>query len=90
MVRSRSSTEKVGRASLGTVFCETLLDENAASHIALGNAYAVAVSDVDRARINTSEIHIDVMIGHPKLNITGITTDGSPVPLLRNGTWQPF
>jgi aminopeptidase len=80
---------RVGK--LGTVFCETLLDENAASHIALGNAYAVAVdNDVDRARINTSEIHIDVMIGHPKLNITGITIDGSPVPLLRNGTWQPF
>jgi aminopeptidase len=75
---------------LGTVFCETLLDENAASHIALGNAYAIAVSDVDRSRINASEIHIDVMIGHPKLDITGITADGTAIPILRNGVWQPF
>ena len=80
---------RVGK--LGTVFCETLLDENAAGHIALGNAYAVAVeNEVDLARINTSEIHIDVMIGHPKLDITGITPDGTAVPLLRNGAWQAF
>jgi aminopeptidase len=79
---------RVGK--LGTIFCETLLDENAASHIALGNAYAVAVSDVDQARINTSEIHIDVMIGDPKLDITGLTADGTAIPILRNGAWQPF
>ena len=48
---------------LDTVFYDTLLDENAASHIALGNAYAFCAEDEDKPRLNTSEIHIDFMIG---------------------------
>src|SRR5262249_32163755 len=43
----------------GTVFFNTLLDENAASHIALGNGYAVGAGAEDADRINTSAIHID-------------------------------
>jgi len=73
----------------GTVFFNTLLDENAASHLALGNAYATAVGDGDdQARINVSSIHIDFMIGSDAVNVTGINRDGSEVPVLRGGAWQ--
>lgn len=72
----------------GTVFFNTLLDENAASHIALGNAYASPVGDEDRERINQSAIHIDFMIGSDDVAVTGHTRDGAEVPLLRGGTWQ--
>ena len=70
---------------LGTVFYNTLLDENAASHIALGNAYAYAVEDADLARINRSAIHIDFMIGGDDVAVTGITAEGERVPVLRGG-----
>jgi aminopeptidase len=74
---------------LGTVFYETLIDENAASHIALGNAYGLGVGDdEERARINESTIHIDFMIGSPELDVDGITRDGAAVPVLRSGAWQ--
>jgi len=74
---------------LETVFFDTLLDENAASHIALGSAYAMAVADeADEQRINESQIHIDFMIGSPELDVDGITAAGEHVPVLRNGAWQ--
>ena len=74
---------------LETVFYDTLIDENAASHIALGSAYALAVDDeADKALINDSEIHIDFMIGSPELDVDGITKTGEHVPVLRSGVWQ--
>jgi aminopeptidase len=74
---------------LGTVFFETLLDENAASHIAFGQALGFAVGDeADRARANHSELHIDFMIGGNDVAVTGVTADGGEVPLLRHGIWQ--
>jgi aminopeptidase len=73
---------------LDTVFYDTLLDENAATHVALGNAYAFCVDDVDKPRLNTSGIHIDFMIGSPEVNVTGVTEDGERVPVLRDGDWQ--
>ncbi len=74
---------------LKTVFCDTLLDENAASHIALGHGYGFAVSDaVDREQVNHSEIHVDFVIGSPQVAVTGTTRDGDEVPLLRDGEWQ--
>jgi aminopeptidase len=74
---------------LGTVFYETLLDENAASHIALGSGFSWAVqTDEDRARVNRSAIHIDFMIGGNDVHVTGLTADGEHVPLLRDGVWQ--
>ncbi|HEY4276704.1 MAG TPA: aminopeptidase [Conexibacter sp.] len=73
---------------LGTVFYDTLLDENAASHIALGNGFAFAVGGDDVARMNTSVIHIDFMIGGNDVDVTGITTAGERVQVLRGGTWQ--
>ncbi len=74
---------------LGTVFFDTLLDENAASHIALGQGFPFAVGDEDdRARLNDSELHIDFMIGSDDVAVTGLRQDGTEVPLLRDGAWQ--
>ena len=73
---------------LGTTFYNTLLDENAASHIALGNAYEITVGQADVPRINKSAIHIDFMIGDNDVDVTGLTGDGGEVPVLRDGTWQ--
>jgi aminopeptidase len=77
---------RIGR--LGTVFKETLLDENAASHIALGGSFPFGVDDADRPRLNTSAIHIDFMIGGDDVDVTGLTGEGAGVPLLRGGAWQ--
>jgi aminopeptidase len=73
---------------LDTVFYDTLLDENAASHIALGSAYESAAGEHDRERLNKSAIHIDFMIGSAQIDVTGITRDGERVPVLRDSTWQ--
>jgi aminopeptidase len=74
---------------LRTVFLDTLIDENAASYIALGNGYESPVEDAaDRARVNPSKVHVDFMIGSPELDVDGITRDGDTVPLLRGGAWQ--
>ena len=73
---------------LGTVFYDTLLDENAASHIAFGHGFAFAVGEEDVSRVNSSGIHLDFMIGSPELEVTGVTADGRRVPVLRNGDWQ--
>ena len=75
-------------AKTGTVFFNTLLDENAASHLAFGNAYATSVGPADHARINASQIHIDFMIGGDDVTVTGLDADGSPTPVLRGGVWQ--
>jgi aminopeptidase len=72
----------------GTVFFNTLLDENAASHLALGNAYETHVGDADRERINKSAIHVDFMIGSDDVSVTGLTKEGAEVPVLRGGAWQ--
>jgi aminopeptidase len=74
---------------LGRTFYTTLLDENAASHLAFGDAYSSPVADpADVARINASAVHIDFMIGSDEVEVTGITKGGAPVPVLRGGTWQ--
>ena len=73
---------------LGTVFYDTLLDENAASHIALGQAIEVAVADDATDRMNTSEIHVDFMIGGPDVDVDGVTQSGETIPVLRGGDWQ--
>jgi aminopeptidase len=81
--------DKDGRIGpLDTVFFDTLLDENAASHIAIGQAYAFTAGDEDRERINTSAIHIDFMIGGPGVKTFAIDHDGDETPLLVDGIWQ--
>jgi aminopeptidase len=73
--------------SLDTVFFDTLLDENAASHLALGEGLEFAVGEGDQPRINRSELHIDFMIGSDEVAVTGIEPGGGEVPLLRGGAW---
>ncbi|MFL5953541.1 MAG: aminopeptidase [Gaiellaceae bacterium] len=79
----------------GLVFYDTLFDENASSHIALGAAIVQAVpgahelSPEERAArgVNQSSIHTDFMIGSNDLEVDGVTKDGQAVPILRNGDW---
>ncbi len=73
----------------GRVFYSILLDENAACHIALGSAYPFSVADAaDKERANSSQIHIDFMIGGDEVSVDGLTGDGTEVALLRGGVWQ--
>jgi aminopeptidase len=77
---------RIGR--LGTTFYDTLLDENAASHIALGQAYTFTAGEEDRDNLNTSGIHVDFMIGGDDVDVSGVTDGGEEVPVLRGGAWQ--
>jgi aminopeptidase len=73
----------------GRTFFNTLLDENAASHIALGDGYSSPIADpADIPRVNASSVHIDFMIGSDDVEVTGTTKDGRDVPILRGGSWQ--
>jgi aminopeptidase len=74
---------------LGRTFYSTLLDENSASHLALGDAYSHPIADpADLPRINESEIHIDFMIGSDEVTVTGVSRAGDEIPLLVGGAWQ--
>ena len=77
---------RIGR--LDTVFFDTLLDENAASHIALGESYQFTAGEEDKERLNHSSIHVDFMIGGDDVAVTGLTAAGAEVPVLREGVWQ--
>jgi aminopeptidase len=72
--------------AMETVYYDTLLDENAASHIALGRGFAFLAPGQEDL-VNDSEIHIDFMIGSPQLDVTGITAGGERVPILRGGSF---
>ncbi|SRR6266568_1715591 len=82
-------------ASSGLLFFNTLFDENAASHIALGQAYSSCVRNGDKLTpeqlaakgANESLIHVDWMIGSGKLDIDGITASNVVEPLMRHGEW---
>jgi aminopeptidase len=74
--------------ALGHVFSNTLLDENAASHVAFGNAYAISAEEDCRPQLNTSSVHIDFMIGGDDVDVTGVERGGGRVPVLRGGAWQ--
>ena len=82
-------------AASGMLFLHTLFDENAASHIALGQAYSSCLREGDKLTpeelaakgANDSLIHVDWMIGSDKLDIDGITSSGSVEPLMRQGEW---
>jgi aminopeptidase len=79
----------------GIVFNNTLFDENAASHIAIGQSYSdtmangtsLAKDALAKAGANRSLIHVDWMIGSGKLDIDGLRGDGSAEPLMRRGEW---
>jgi aminopeptidase len=82
-------------SSSGLLFMNTLFDENAACHIALGQAYSSCLKDGDSltpeqlaARgANTSLIHVDWMIGSNRIDVDGVTADGRVEPLMRSGEW---
>jgi aminopeptidase len=79
----------------GLLFYNTLFDENAACHIALGQCYSKCFLDgasLSKDQIaaqggNSSIIHVDWMIGSGDVDIDGITADGSQVPVFRKGGW---
>ncbi len=79
----------------GILFYNTLFDENAASHIALGQCYSdcfvdgetITPEEVERRGGNKSVIHIDWMIGSGEIDIDGIGQDGSVTPVMRKGEW---
>ena len=79
----------------GLLFYETLFDENAACHLALGMGFADSIKDFDKYTldecrekgINDSMIHVDFMIGFDGLDIDAVTRDGKTVPIFRRGTW---
>lgn len=79
----------------GIIFYNTLFDENASNHLALGAAYAFSVEggtemtdeELAEAGLNRSQTHVDFMVGSDKMNIDGIREDGSTVPVFRNGNW---
>jgi aminopeptidase len=78
---------RIGR--LGRTFFNTLLDENSASHLALGDAYSHPIADpADLPRINESKVHVDFMIGSEEVTVSGLTRAGDEVPLLVGGTWR--
>lgn len=79
----------------GILFYETLFDENASCHLALGAAYPTCLvggtdmtkDEMKKAGINDSMIHVDFMVGSSDLEITGIRADGTKVPVFKNGDW---
>ncbi len=79
----------------GLLFFNTLFDENASSHIALGQAYSKCIRDggamsedeLTSRGSNKSLIHIDWMIGSDQVDVDGITQDGRAEPLMRGGEW---
>ena len=82
----------VGRS--GIVFGDILLDENAASHVAWGHAYELAVPGLPKGQVeqerlgfNISDIHQDAMIGGPEVNVDGVEPGGARVPVIRDDAW---
>ncbi|MBC1803998.1 aminopeptidase [Listeria booriae] len=79
----------------GILFYNTLFDENASNHLAIGSAYAFNIKggeemsreELEKAGVNASMTHVDFMIGSDKMNIDGITASGEKVPVFRNGDW---
>lgn len=87
------ASSKVAQA--GVLFLNTLYDENAASHIALGASYSENLKGYDAmtaeerlaAGANDSIVHVDWMIGSKEIDVDGIHKDGKAVPLMRAGEW---
>ncbi len=79
----------------GILFYNTLFDENASCHLALGRGFSNCIKDFDKYSqqefddmgVNTSMIHVDFMIGSKSLDIVGITKDGAKVQIFKNGNW---
>ena len=79
----------------GVLFYETLYDENASCHLALGAGFTNTIKDYDKYTqdelkakgVNDSMIHVDFMIGTKDMNITGTTKDGKTIEIFKDGNW---
>ena len=79
----------------GLVFRDTLLDENAGSHIAYGQAFPGALDaaagknahDLLALGLNVASLHTDMVIGGPEVNVDGLDRSGQPTPIIRDDTW---
>ena len=105
VLKSDEGASRIGEVALvphsspisqsGIIFYNTLFDENAASHIALGQCYSKCFKgeiDLSKEEIsnrggNSSMIHIDWMIGSDKIDVDGIDQNGNTVPVFRKGEW---
>ena len=102
MVRSHLATienaDRLGELALvtkesrvgqtGTLFYNTLFDENATCHVAYGNGLAYAFDGVPDEAMNVSSIHVDFMVGGPELEVDAVLADGSELPLIRGEEWM--
>lgn len=79
------ATSRIGQS--GRTYFHTLLDENAAAHIAFGAGFGGTRPPGVRG-LNRSTIHLDVMIGGPDFEVTGVTATGKRVPVIADGLWQ--
>jgi aminopeptidase len=81
----------------GLTYYNTLFDENAACHVAFGQAYPIglqggadlSVEELLEAGVNKSDLHQDVMIGTATLDVTGHLSDGSELEIMRKGRYTP-
>ncbi len=105
LINTDSGTRRIGEVALigksspiamsNVLFFNTLFDENASCHLALGKAYPTTVKNSENLSdeeltnlgLNDSVEHIDFMIGTPDLSVTGIKKDGTKVPIFSNGEW---
>ena len=78
----------------GIIFYETLFDENAACHLALGDSFPECLDKTmnkeelyTKYNLNKCNNHVDFMIGNKDLNITGITKDGKEIKIFENGNF---
>ena len=79
----------------GITFYNTLFDENASNHLAIGQAYAFTIEggtemtqeELQAAGLNRSNVHVDFMVGNGEMNVDGITKDGQVIPIMRQGEW---
>jgi aminopeptidase len=102
MVRSQIATnenaDRLGELALvtresrvgqsGTLFFDTLFDENATCHIAYGMGLPYAFDGEPDAGMNDCRIHVDFMVGAPELEVDAVLADGTEVPLIRDEEWQ--
>lgn len=81
--------------NLGLIFCNTLFDENASCHLALGRGFFECIKDYDKYKpeeiyamgVNDSIMHEDFMIGSEDMSIVAYTRDGKKVQIFKNGNW---
>ncbi|WP_127848275.1 aminopeptidase [Lacticaseibacillus hulanensis] len=79
----------------GIIFFNTLFDENASNHMALGEAYPFCVEggvemseeEQEKVGLNHADTHVDFMMGSNQMDVDGITKDGQIVPIFRGGDW---